>query len=433
METVHAAAAFARHFRLVLVLFVAGALAAPSGGAAQASSRPITIGEARSIRSNVLQEEREILIALPQSYARTAVGYPVLFLLDGGSHLFHATATVRFLASARDRIPEMIVVALPNTNRNRDLTPGPGAIAFQRFLGEELIPWIESNYRTAPERILMGHSLGGSFVTHALLNRVDLFDAYIAVSAPLWRYDSLARDSKAGLARAAQAGAALYLTVGEHENERLRQGVDRFAASLESADSAAVPAWSFAVLADEDHSSTAHRSLYNALETRYAEFRFPFFEDLAELDSIGGLKGLEAHYDRFSKRFGYQSVPPESRILAVGRLSVAAERHDEALQLAAAYAGSYPAVAEQLTNATGYDQMQRGQFAEAVQTFRQNVERFPNSPNVHDSLGDGYCRIGDRAAAGESRLQAVRVAEQLLHPRLQSYRAKLEMPCEQGF
>ena len=98
-------------------------------------------------------------IALPESYSRTTISYPVLFLMDGSSHLLHATASTRFLASARNRIPEMIVIAVPNTNRNRDMTPGPGAAAFQRVLAEELIPWVERNFRAAPERVLFGHSL----------------------------------------------------------------------------------------------------------------------------------------------------------------------------------------------------------------------------------------------------------------------------------
>src|SRR5688572_24259335 len=252
--------------------------------------RAVATGEVHSIRSGVMQEQRRLLITLPESYDRTTVGYPVLFMLDGSSHILHATATTRFLSAARNRIPDMIVVAVPNTNRQRDLTPGPGAERFQRFFANELIPWVDSMYRTVPERIIMGHSLGGSFVTHTMLNRPELFDVYIAASAPLWRYDSLARDVRQGLSRAAKAGVAIYLTVGEREWERLREGVIRFSETLKAADSSMVPTWSFVDLPGEDHSSTALRTLYGSLETHYAEYRFPFFEERAELDSLGGLR-----------------------------------------------------------------------------------------------------------------------------------------------
>src|SRR6185503_107291 len=299
-------------------------------------------------------EDREVQIALPETYGRTAISYPVLFLLDGGSHLLHASATTRFLAAARNRIPDMIVVAIPNTNRNRDMTPGAGAATFQRVLAEELIPWVERNFRAAPERILFGHSLSASFAVHTLLNRPELFDAYIAASAPLWRYENLAADMKGGLSRAAKAAAAVYLTVGQYENEKLRDGVQRFAATLRGAAPAEAPAWSYLDMKDEDHSSTPQRSLYNALEARYAEWRFPFFEDQAELDQKGGLLGLEAHYQRFSKRFGYSAPPPEARLLQVGGIYTAAGRHDDVIRLARAYAAQYPAMAERLVNQVGY-------------------------------------------------------------------------------
>lgn len=419
-----------RHGRL-LGFVVAAALGAPVHSPAQTPNQPIVLGEAGTIRSAILDENREVQVALPESYGRTAIAYPVLFLLDGSSHLLHATATSRFLASARNRIPEMIVVAIPNTNRNRDLTPGPGAATFQRFLGEELIPWVERTYRAAPERILFGHSLSGSFAVHTLLNRPDLFDMYVAASAPLWRYDSLAADMRAGLARAARAGAAVYLAVGEHEHAQLREGVRRFAAALDAAEPGARPTWSYLDMKDEDHSSTSQRSLYNALEARYAEWRFPFFEDQAELDRVGGLQALEAHYERFGKRFGYRSPPPEARLRQVARIYVTSARHDDVIRLASAYAVPYPAAAEGIVNQAGYDQLRRGEVQRAVETFKRNAEAFPASPNVHDSLGDAYCQAGEAALGRQSYQQAARVAgtRSPPHPRLGWYEGKAAKGC----
>jgi len=415
----------------VATAMLAAALTAPVSGLAQSPNRQIGLAEARSFHSAILNEDREVQIALPETYGRTAISYPVLFLLDGGSHLLHASATTRFLASARNRIPDMIVVAIPNTNRNRDMTPGAGAATFQRVLAEELIPWVERNFRAAPERILFGHSLSASFAVHTLLNRPELFDAYIAASAPLWRYDNLTVDMKGGLSRAAKAAAAVYLTVGQYENEKLRDGVQRFAATLRGAAPAEAPAWSYLDMKDEDHSSTPQRSLYNALEARYAEWRFPFFEDQAELDQKGGLLGLEAHYQRFSKRFGYSAPPPEARLLQVGGIYTAAGRHDDVIRLARAYAAQYPAMAERLVNQVGYDQLRQGQVDRAVQTFKKNAEAFPDSPKVHDSLGDAYCRAGDAASAVRSYQQAAHVAEKRSpsHPRLGFYRDKAKKGC----
>jgi predicted alpha/beta superfamily hydrolase len=85
----------------------------------------------------------------------------------------------------------MIIVAVVNTNRNRDMMPvvakdypgPPGAEAFLAFLEKELVPDVERTYRTAQPRILLGKSLSGLFTLYALLTKPHLFNAYVGCSA----------------------------------------------------------------------------------------------------------------------------------------------------------------------------------------------------------------------------------------------------------
>ncbi|MBC8320715.1 MAG: hypothetical protein H8E34_08335 [Bacteroidetes bacterium] len=70
--------------------------------------------------------------------------------------------------------PEIIVVAITNVDRTRDFTPAHtkarptsgGAKKFHAFLEKELIPMIEENYKASPYKIIMGHSLGGTFAAY---------------------------------------------------------------------------------------------------------------------------------------------------------------------------------------------------------------------------------------------------------------------------
>jgi predicted alpha/beta superfamily hydrolase len=414
---------------------IAGAVAATAilagRGVAQTPSQPITVGETFVIPSALLREDRRVMVSLPESYGRTSAGYPVLFLLDGSSHIVHGGSLVQYLVSARNRIPEMIVVALPNTNRNRDMTPGPGAVQYQKHLAEELIPWVEQKYRTVSERVVVGHSLSASFVVHTLLNRPELFRGYIATSAPLWRYDSLARDMRLGLERAARAGAAVYLAVGELENENIKGSVQKFADDLRSAPAGQAPVSGFSILPDEDHNSTPHRSLYNALESRYRPYRLPLYLTLAELDSVGGVDGMQRHYRQFGERFRYPALAPPNRVVTAAEILTEAGRFDEVFKLAATYQREYPRIAEQIVNAAGYAQLRGGRLAEGLATLTRNAEMFPDSPNVHDSLGDARCLNGDAKGALESRQNAVRAAERASHPRLPTYQAKVATPCAQ--
>ena len=414
--------------RGALVAAVAAIALLADRGLAQ-TPQPITVGDTFVVPSAIMREDRRVMISLPESYGRTNSGYPVLFLLDGSSHIVHGGALVRYLVTARNRIPEMIVVALPNTNRNRDMTPGPGAVQFERYLAEELIPWVEQKYRTVPERVVFGHSLSGSFVVHTLLNRPALFSGYIAASAPLWRYDGLEGDMRSGLARAAQAGAAVYLTVGELETENIRGGVQKFADALRASPRDQAPASEFSILSDEDHNSTPHRSLYNALESRYRSYRLPLFLTLAELESIGGVEAMQRHYTSFGERFRFAALPPPERVLTAAEILTEAARFDDVMKLAKTYQRDYPRIVEQVVNAVGYARLKRGELAEGLSTLTRNAEAFPESPNVHDSLGDARCLNGDQKGALEARQNAVRAAERASHPRLAWYQEKLAKPC----
>jgi uncharacterized protein len=167
----------------------------------------ITIGKKHRLNSKVLNEERPYWVHLPASYHDTIHApqyYPVLYLLDGDSHFHSVTGVVNFMGAGINgniQIPECIVVALPNTDRTRDLTPthtkidwdgkenpfyetSGGANAFLQFIREELFPIIESSYRTLPYRVLVGHSFGGLLALHSLLLSKVCFRLILPLTRP---------------------------------------------------------------------------------------------------------------------------------------------------------------------------------------------------------------------------------------------------------
>ena len=54
---------------------------------------------------------------------------------------------------------------------------------------------------------------------------------------------------------------------------------------------------------------------------------------------------------------------------------------------------------ESVLNAFGYGRLEAGEAAEAVIIFKLNMAAYPASPNVYDSLADGYVAVGDRDLA----------------------------------
>ncbi len=139
--------------------------------------------------SNILGEDRPVSIYLPTSYYDDGKEYPVLFHLDGDVIQLDEFIDFSHKSNSNIEFPEMIYVSIRNTDRNRDMSPietsfceNPGADIFLEFLVEELIPFIEGNYRTEQFRILCGQSYSSVFTLYALLENQTHFNGYVTTS-----------------------------------------------------------------------------------------------------------------------------------------------------------------------------------------------------------------------------------------------------------
>ena len=142
------------------------------------NSDKITIGKKIQIESRILDETRIIYVYTPYNYAESKKTYPVLYVLDGESSFHHVSGIVQFLSSS-GLIPGLIVVAIPNTNRRRDLLPViENADQFLEFIITELTPAIGKQYRTAPYRILAGHSWGAIFTIYSFIKNPQVMNAF---------------------------------------------------------------------------------------------------------------------------------------------------------------------------------------------------------------------------------------------------------------
>ena len=222
----------------------------------------IVIGQRRQLHSELLDEDRKLHVFTPNGYEdKNEESYPVLYLLDGPHHFHHTTGLVQFLAD-NDRIPEMIVVAIGNTNRTRDLTPsagemggkthGGGGDRFLEFLTTELAPWVEKEYRTKPYRVLIGHSFGGLFGIHALITRPDFYGGIIAISPSLqWDDQHTVAAVEKWLETKPDLDASIYMTVGS-EGGGLLGGTMKVSGML-SAKAPKGLRWEFQHLPKESH------------------------------------------------------------------------------------------------------------------------------------------------------------------------------------
>jgi tetratricopeptide (TPR) repeat protein len=73
--------------------------------------------------------------------------------------------------------------------------------------------------------------------------------------------------------------------------------------------------------------------------------------------------------------------------------------------------GSAPAElsSERSINAAGYVLMADGKLKEAIELFKINVQLFPQSWNVYDSLGEAYANAGDTALAVQNYEKSIQL------------------------
>jgi predicted alpha/beta superfamily hydrolase len=164
--------------------------------------------ETIKINSTNLNQERELYIYTPSYYDEYSLKhYDVMFVFDAQrTEYFNLAHSISYFLDKDDLVNEFIVVGIPaNLNlddygRNDDLLPKPiydeqnfyygqaNQKAFMSYVSDEVIPYIDKNYRTIKNRLAVGHSLSASFIISTLIEDTELFDSFIAVS-PNFAYD----------------------------------------------------------------------------------------------------------------------------------------------------------------------------------------------------------------------------------------------------
>ena len=137
---------------------------------------PVVTGAAvdtlAGIRSQYLAATPTVRVFLPPEYGRSGKRYPVLYANDGQDmEAMGLSRTLDSLIAAKRMNPVIVVAVHAGEDRllnygtaNQPNAQGLGsrAEAYEKFMVRELLPAVESRYRTLPSRTsIMGWSLGG--------------------------------------------------------------------------------------------------------------------------------------------------------------------------------------------------------------------------------------------------------------------------------
>jgi predicted alpha/beta superfamily hydrolase len=381
---------------------------------AQNNNNLVTIGKIDSIYSPTLKEQRKFWVYNPDGNEATLYGqkrYPVLYLLDGDGHFSSVVGMIQQLSQINGNtvFPEMIVVGIPNTDRTRDLTPthvtgGPyvdsnfvktsgGGENFISFIEHELMPHIDSVQPTAPYKVLVGHSFGGLTAIYTLIHHPDLFNAYLAIDPSMWwDKQKLLKETDIALANKNFSKQKLFLGIANTmpdgmDTIKVRKDTSETTFHIRSILSLADELrthknsglkWNYRYYPEDNHGSVPLITEYDGLHFLFSFYNFKDFVRILDpkINADAAIRLVKAHYKSLTEEMKFPVLPPEN-----------------------------------LVNELAYGFLGQKSPEKAVAFFNLNIENYPKSFNVYDSMGDYYRSIKDKENAIKNYSKSLELKE----------------------
>lgn len=147
----------------------------------------------KKYESDDLRDIRDIKIYLPKNYEQDSIArYPLTIVLEE-EKLFDLYVGYSNFFAAQDQAPLQIVVGI-NLEESYEKDLGfnsttsklnDEARLFYTFIRDELIPYVDLNYRTSPFISIVGEGLAGNFINYFLQEEVPVFNTYISLNPTL--------------------------------------------------------------------------------------------------------------------------------------------------------------------------------------------------------------------------------------------------------
>ena len=355
-------------------------------GYPQKQTEEIVTGQYRSFSSNILGGDITYLVRLPEGYDKGKRKYPVLYLMNA-----QMTSTLSIAVGILENlefemVPSMILVGISNTGKAEKFFPiqpdgkSDQADTFLRFLNEELIPFIDRQYRTEDYRILTGQSNAALFVLYALFSQPDSFNAYFAFSPSLgWGLDFMKEKAASFSSRRDQSSQYLYMNQGGRDYpELVIEPMKKFVETLKKL-SVQGFGWELDRLDRDGHVPVSSLN-YGLLSL------FPDFYATDDLKNKG-LKAVDNHYKKLTQRYGFHIEAPEEVLFHMS-----------------------------------YTLQQNKNFEKAVDMFKELIYRYPGSFLAHFYLGRTYEELGEMKSAEKYFIKTLE-----LNPDFQPAKNKLQM------
>ena len=401
---------------------------------AQLRTNSYTLGNQHAMVSKVLNDTIQLNVHLPEGY-NTAKTYPTLYILDGQHNYIKGVDAVGTLTRF-NKVPECIVVGIITEGENRGNWLFSNPDTFINGLESDIIPYIDTQFKTSDERIIFGWEVAGGVVLELLSKKPSLFNAYLAASpTPIYgayfpTHKKQFKALKEVLASEKANGKFLYVTQS-HGDFPVQYGMNNLIEMLKKNTNTAFR-WEYKKLSDEVHPTTPYPTIFKGIQAYFFDYPKLDMQSFETFKKLGGLSYIETYHKQRQKRYGFTSEETKEDLKKMRRsLVISAISYDnfEAFQYFMNAFGFQEFMNEQFLNHGywyGRYYLQNNAPKEAMRVFQFLVAKFPDQARAYKGLGEVYAYLNDYPEAKKFFKKTVAIAKKNSDWRLGEYEDDLE-------
>jgi len=301
--------------------------------------------------SDKLNAKRSITVTLPPFYEQNKdKKYPLILVLDGEYLTGPFEGTLAY-TTYWDELPEAIIVGVAQNygNQREDDSrvseetglPETTGDKFFQFIGEELVPYLEKNYRISPYKVIAGHDVTATTAIFSLYREKSPFTGFIAFS-PVMAPEMETRLPE--MLATSTKPVFFYLCTAEGDSPKLRKAIKALDEKIKVINNPNVK-YLFEDFLTGSHYSLVPYGAPGALYNIFASYRpiSPIeYRDKIETLKSGYVDYLKNKYDIIEKDLGVKMVIRLADFKAIEAAIRKNGMYDELRDLAALAKKNYP-------------------------------------------------------------------------------------------
>ena len=378
----------------------------------QENSNRIEIGSRLHITSEFLKEKREFQVYLPPTYNFSDKNnYPVVYLLDGDYNFHYVTGLIELMSNVSGKMPECIVVGIADKGSSKyrkNCTPNQiegkegNAQNFMSFIAKELKPFINNKYRTADYNMIIGHSIGGLFVTNYHLEKPDDFDAFIAIDPALWlgEYEIISRADS--IYKNKKSLSPLFYISSSNAPE---MGINKYTSILEK-HFPSNEKWSHFNFESENHNSVGLPTIKKSFEHIFKDWSI----SKKQFMSFEGANNIIDHYKELSDKYSLKTSIHPYFLGNIIYYYFNRDKKEDLLILENGIKEYFPGSLEEFYNQFALNCFEAKEYQKALEYYNKSITYNSLSFNAYDGIAKVYLAQGNYKSAILNNKKSIELA-----------------------